>query len=58
MKTIHDNNKIILTLENTQEIIKFKRILNHAEHDFRLFPVKPERMQVDYKFLQEIGERI
>jgi hypothetical protein len=58
MKIEYYNNEITLKLENSKEVKSFKRILLHADHDFRLFPVKPQRMQEDYKFLKEIEEKI
>ncbi len=58
MKIVHGNTDITITLENSKEIKNFKSLLLHADHDFRLFPVKTSSMQQHYNFLKELEEKL
>lgn len=54
-----ENNNAIITLQTTQEIMSFKRLLQHAMHDIKIFNLGAvPHLQQDLKLLEELSEKI
>lgn len=60
MKVISDEGSLVLQLENIAEVKSFKRLLRHADEDFKNFPHlhMSSQLSADYLFLKELKKEI
>lgn len=56
MKITNDHNYTAIEFESSEELKSFKRILRHAEEDFKNFPHihMSEQLKNDYNFMKQL----
>ncbi len=56
MKITKDHNYQAIEFESLEEMKSFRRILRHAEEDFRNFPNPhmTEQLKIDYNFMKKL----